>query len=132
VLCQPTPEVVLKRARPASPDVEPRPPSLPTRALPLPLWEEHLLPLLRCKDAARLACTCTAFRDVVREHFRSLDKINFKHLQAALTAFPRARTVAVDETKWRYDAEGREALVQWLREGGRGRLSREDDVRGLL
>jgi hypothetical protein len=34
------------------------------------VWEDHLLPLLTCKDAARLGCTCKALRGVVREHFR--------------------------------------------------------------
>jgi hypothetical protein len=51
----------------SSPDAEPQP--LPTRALPMAVWEDHLLPLLTCKDAARLGCTCKALRGVVREHF---------------------------------------------------------------
>jgi hypothetical protein len=32
----------------------------PSRALPVAVWEDHLLPLLTCKDAARLGCTCKA------------------------------------------------------------------------
>jgi hypothetical protein len=34
------------------------------------LWEEHLLPLLTRKEAARLACTCKALRGVLCEHFK--------------------------------------------------------------
>jgi hypothetical protein len=58
------------------------------------VWEDHLLPLLTCKDAARLGRTCKALRGVVREHFKDLGGIKLEKLQAALTTFPRARSVA--------------------------------------
>jgi hypothetical protein len=41
------------------------------------VWEDHLLPLLTCKDAARLGCTCKALRGVVREHFKDLGTIKW-------------------------------------------------------
>jgi hypothetical protein len=112
---------VLKRSRPPSLGVEPQPQSLPTRALPTALWEDHLLPLLTCKDAARLGCTCKALRGVVREHFKDLGDIKLNRLQPALTTFPRATSLAPHCPRagsWG-DAES-EALMEWLREGGRG------------
>jgi hypothetical protein len=91
-------------------------------ALPETVWEDHLLPLLTCKDAARLACTCRALRGVVREHFGGrLDGFSIEKLRAALTTFPRARSVATYPThleKW--DAAQSKALVKWLRDGGHG------------
>jgi hypothetical protein len=72
------------------------------------LCEDHMLPLLTCKDAARLGCTCKALRGVVREHYRGdLGLIKLKELRAALTTFPRARSVAgsrrvlPDDADWR-------------------------------
>jgi hypothetical protein len=85
------------------------------------LWEEHLLPLLTCKDAARLACTCKALRGVVREQFKDLGVIKVDKLQAALTTFPRARGVTLDRPVRDLDDTEVEALVEWLQEGGRGR-----------
>jgi hypothetical protein len=86
------------------------------------VWEDHLLPQLTCKDAARLGCSCKALRGVVREHFKEIGTIGLKTLRAALTTFPRARSVtphSYDYEKWR--REDMEALLQWLCEGGRGR-----------
>jgi hypothetical protein len=86
------------------------------------LWEDHLLPLLTCKDAARLGCTCKTLRGVVREHFRwDLGTITPDTLQAALTTFPRARGVTLGRPARDLDDTEVEALVQWLCEGGRGR-----------
>jgi hypothetical protein len=85
------------------------------------VWEDHLLSRLTCQDAARLGCTCKSLRGVAREHFRDLGLIKLDKLQAALTTFPRARSVApncFDTGGWR-DAE-REALVEWLQGGGHG------------
>jgi hypothetical protein len=85
------------------------------------LWEEHLLPLLTCKDAARLGCTCKALRGLVREHFRELGTIKVKQLQHALTTFPRAREMAFGKCLEPWDDKDKEALLQWLHWGGRGR-----------
>jgi hypothetical protein len=88
------------------------------------VWEDHLLPRLTRKDAARLVCTCKTLMVVVREHFSGdIGVIKLDKLRAALTAFPRARELMLtgyiggggDE-----DNES-EALLQWLHEGGRGR-----------
>jgi hypothetical protein len=112
---------------------------------PSPLREDHLLPLLRVKEAARLGRTCKALRGVVREHFRSLGRLNVRKLQAALTTFPRARSLTLknptdsvreDSDDGREEVEGDEdedeaqpekwgdaqggALVAWLRAGGHG------------
>jgi hypothetical protein len=80
------------------------------------VWGNHLLPLLTGKEAVRLGCTCKALRGVVREHFTGdLGKIKLDKLQAALTAFPRAREVVLA------GRGEKEALVEWLRGEGRGR-----------
>jgi hypothetical protein len=84
------------------------------------LWEDHLLPLLTCKEVARLGCTCKALRGVVREHFRDLGVVSLDDLQAALTTFPRARMVMIGHSHYEPDDTEVEALVQWLREEGRG------------
>jgi hypothetical protein len=84
----------LKRSRSPSPDAKPPSQPLPLRALPEAVWGERLLPLLTCKDAARLGRTCKALRGVVREHFKDLGGIKLNRLQAALTTFPRARSMA--------------------------------------
>jgi hypothetical protein len=119
-LRQPTPAAALKRSCPSSPDVEPQP--LPARALPAALWEDHLLPLLTCKDAARLACTCKALRGEVREHFTGICTLDsIKTLRAALTTFPRARSLELEGDGVEWEDGEKEALLQWLREGGRGR-----------
>jgi hypothetical protein len=110
----------LKRSRPASADAEPQP--LPTRALPEAVWEGHLLPLLTCKDAARLGCTCKALRGVVREHFRGdFGRVKVDKLRSALTTFPRARTMVLDDSvQTGFGPAPQKALLQWLREEGRG------------
>jgi hypothetical protein len=112
---QPLPTAAPKRSCLSSPDLEPQP--LPARALPTTLWADHLLPLLTCKDAARLECTCKALRGVVRDHYRAgLGTIDVERLENALTTFPRARSVELDGSD-----ESGGAAVQWLREGGQGR-----------
>jgi hypothetical protein len=86
------------------------------------IWEDHLLPLLTCKDAVRLECTCKALRGVVREHFRGdLGTIDAKTLPAALTTFSRARSVVLKDDRDEWADGEKEALLEWLREGGRGR-----------
>jgi hypothetical protein len=95
------------------------------------VWEDHLLPLLTGKDAARLGRTCKALRGVMREHFRGdLGTLQLHKLQAVLTTFPRGRGLTLYcpdndltlDARWRNpEASDVEALVQWLREGGRGR-----------
>jgi hypothetical protein len=84
------------------------------------VWEDHLLPLLTCEEAARLGCTCKALERMVREHFKDLGCIDAEHLRAALTTFPAAREVALLGFNEWGDGE-KEALLQWLRDGGRGR-----------
>jgi hypothetical protein len=113
----------LKRSHPTSLDAKPQPQPLPTRALPEALWEDHLLPLLTCKDAARLGCTCKALRAVVHEHFRGdLGTFELDLLRAALTTFPRARRVTLTSPDDERDTDeiAIEALVQWLRDERRG------------
>jgi hypothetical protein len=65
------------------------------------LWEDHLLPMLTHKDAARLGCTCKALRGVARELFKEVGTIKSQNLKWALTTFPRARTVALDDIESR-------------------------------
>jgi hypothetical protein len=76
------------------------------------LWEDHLLPMLTRKDAARLGCTCKALRGVAREHFKDVGTIKSQNLKRALTTFPRARTVTL------HDPHGPcPSVVEWLCEG---------------
>jgi hypothetical protein len=103
------------------------------------VWEDHLLARLTCKDAARLGSTCKALRGIVREHFKDLGSTCLDKLQAALTTFPRARTVAtyaphyvqhprsppmafpaLPEYVVTWDLAQSEALVEWLFGGGHG------------
>jgi hypothetical protein len=87
------------------------------------VWEDHLLPPLTGKEAARLAHTCKALGVVVRDHFvGDIGNVRIQKLQAALTALPRARSVTpyCDE-KEGPDDEEREALVKWLSSGEHGR-----------
>jgi hypothetical protein len=114
------PAAALKRSRPAAPGVEPGIHPLPARALPEAVWTDYVVPLLTCKDAARLGCTCKAMRGLVREHFKDLGTIDVKTLQAALTTFPRARSVVLKDDRDEWADGENEALLQWLREGGRG------------
>jgi hypothetical protein len=102
--------------------VEPLPESLLTTALPVAVWEDHLLPLVEFKEAARLGGTCKALGVVMREHFSGdLGSLAVDKLQAALTTFPRARSVKLYrnlDDGWG-DAET-DALVEWMRVGGYG------------
>jgi hypothetical protein len=128
-----TPATSLEWSRPSSPDAEPQPQPLPARALPMALWEDHLLPLLTCKDAARLACTCRALKGVVRELFKGdLGTVKMKKLRAVLTTFPVARSLLLEESHYGWwERPPEEGLVEWLREGGRGshlvKVHAEDD-----
>jgi hypothetical protein len=99
-------------------------------SVPVSVWEDHLLPLLMSKDAARLACSCKALREMARERFKDLGKIKLWKLQAALTSFPRARTVVPQEIwpdaeRAQWGDEGRRALFDWLCEEERGRYLEE-------
>jgi hypothetical protein len=85
------------------------------------VWGEYLLPLLTCKDTARLGSTCKALRGVVREHFTDVGTMGLQQLQAMLTTFPRARRMTRPESMEEWTSGETEALVEWLREGGRGR-----------
>jgi hypothetical protein len=125
IVWQPTPAAALKRSRATSPGVEPQPQPLPAWAVPPAVWEDHLLPRLTGKDAARLGRTCKALRGMVRAHFQGdLGHVQLQRLRDALTTFPRARSTElcygnrVPRVPWGNARE--EALIEWLREGGRG------------
>jgi hypothetical protein len=64
---------------------------------------------------------------VVREHFKDLGTFNVKCLQAALTTFPRAREVTLAAPFEEWEPGEKEAVVQWLCEGGRG-----SDLQGIM
>jgi hypothetical protein len=101
----------------------PQPPALlPLLDVPMAVWEDHLLLMLTCEDAARLGSTCKALREVVREHFKDIGIISLEKLQPALTTFPRAQSAepaSCERSDWWEDAQI-ESLVEWLRQGGRG------------
>jgi hypothetical protein len=115
------PAASLKRSHPSSPDLELQP--LSTRALPEAVWEDHLLMTMMCKDVARLGCTCQALRAVVREHSKDLGTVQLKTLRGALTTFPRARKVMLEDKLelGPCGEEEKDAMFQWLCEGDRGR-----------
>jgi hypothetical protein len=127
VLWQPTPAAVaLKRPRSPSPGLNPQ---LPMLALPGEVWDDDLLPLLTCKEAARLESTCKALRGLVREHFKDLGRIELNELPAALMAFPSARAAILEDHRdeWGEEDHGEEwgdgeneAVLQWLQGGGWG------------
>jgi hypothetical protein len=86
------------------------------------VWEDHLLLLLPREAAARLACTCKALKEVVRERFTGDAweyEIGLGELQAALTTFPRLRTLEV--CSGRFKLSQARPLADWLRTGGHGR-----------
>jgi hypothetical protein len=112
VLHQPPPMDALKLSRRTSPH--------PMLAIPTAVWEDHLLPLLRCKDAARLGCTCKPLNGVVRDHVRDIGTMGPEKLQAALTAFPQARQVRLEEPSLDWGDGHVTALLGWLRGGRRG------------
>jgi hypothetical protein len=119
VAWQPSPVAPLKRSHPLSREVTPQP--LPTRALPTALWEDHLLPLLTCKEAARLGCTCKALMGVVRGHFQDLGRIRVSQLPMALTTFPGARKAELIEPPRAWDSARARALERWFCEQGGAR-----------
>jgi hypothetical protein len=120
---QPTPAAALKRSRSSTPDVLPQ-----LLSFPVGVWEDHLLPQLMPKDAARLMRTCKALREVTREHFTKLGTIKLWKLQAALTSFPRARTVVLENCHREWDDKGRKALLRWLCTDERGKYLEELSV----
>jgi hypothetical protein len=83
------------------------------------VWEDHLLPQLEFKEAARLGCTCKALRGLVREKFRDIGRIKLEKLQAALTTFPKARTMAPYLFTWGEWGDAKaQTLREWLLGGG--------------
>jgi hypothetical protein len=85
------------------------------------VWEDHLLPLLTCKDAARLARTCKELSVVVREHVKDLGTVKLDKLHAVLTTFPSARSVGLSEAGLEgWEKEQHLALVARLRGAGLG------------
>jgi hypothetical protein len=128
MLPQPTPAGAFEGDHPASPHPGPPPQPLPTRAVPATLWEDHLVPLLTRQDAARLQCTCKALSILVREYFKDLSRytVTMDEVKAALTTFPRARTIVISGGDPGYVNE----LLEWLREGGQGRHLERVQVEG--
>jgi hypothetical protein len=110
-------------SRPESPDLEPQPQPLLTRAIPTAVWEDHLLPLLTCKEAARLGSTCRALREVVREHY--VGDLVRGSMTPALRTFPRARSLE-PYCDYIRGAEQTEALVKWLLRGGAWEVHHDD------
>jgi hypothetical protein len=118
---QPMAAASLKRSYPSPGDVEPQ--RSPMRVLPVVVLEDHLLPLLTREDAARLGCTRKELRAMVREHFQGIGTVKLKTLQAALTTFPRARNVTLED--FHYDPwemnKRRSCCSAFARERVRGR-----------
>jgi hypothetical protein len=110
-----------KRSRAKSRTVEPqRQPLAAIAHLPTAVWEDHLLPLVVCKEAARLGSTCKALKVVMRDHYRGdLGMVAIDKLKAALMTFPRARS---GELTGDYGQISKSwGLLEWLCVGGHGR-----------
>jgi hypothetical protein len=95
------------------------------------VWEDHLLPRLTCKDAARLGCTCKVLRGLVPQCFRDLGEVKLENMQAVLTTFLRARSMRLCRGAWANslgpwerrllgDEEKRELSVRLCEEGPGG------------
>jgi hypothetical protein len=113
----------LKRPFPESPYATPPIQPLLPGGLPMAVWEDHLLPMLHWGDAARLACTCKDLGVVIREHSGKVvigRELNLRDLKAVMTTFPRVRDLSLYAAFEEWDHLGKEALLQWLREGDRG------------
>jgi hypothetical protein len=123
---QHTPTTALKRSRLSLSETLPQ-----ALSIPVGVWEDHLLPLLMSKDAARLGRTCKVLRGVAREHFKDLGKFKLRKLQAALTSFPRARTVVLEDSYEEWDDKGRRELLDWLCEEERGSYLEAMTAEGL-
>jgi hypothetical protein len=118
---EPTPAAALERSHPRAPSVASHPQPLLPRVIPTAVWEDHLLPLLTGKDAARLACSCEALRRVVRKHLKDLGEVPLTKLRAALTIFPRARSLTLYHgLTLPWGLAERRALLKWLCAGGHG------------
>jgi hypothetical protein len=131
-LWQSMPAATLTRPCPKSPYASPPLQPLLPRALPMAVWEDYLLPLLTWKDVLGLVYTCKALRVVMGERFAGdlyLD-VPLARLRAVLKAFPRVRKLTLDNSVREWDDEGKDTLVAWLREEGRGRHVTDLRLRG--
>jgi hypothetical protein len=78
----------------------------PGEVLPLGVWQDHLTPWLSVVAATRLRRTCEALRGVMDECPVDLGKVHVEDLKAALTCFPSAQSLDIDdcepgeEKKW--------------------------------
>jgi hypothetical protein len=117
---QRTPAAVFKRSRSSSSDVK-----LQALCIPVGVWEDHLLPLLMSKDTALLGRVCKALTEMAREHTSNLGTVKLRKLQSALTTFPRARKVVIEDCSDEWGDEGRRELLDWLGEEDRGRYLKE-------
>jgi hypothetical protein len=68
-------------------------------ALPLSVWQDHLVPMLIVLAAARLKGVCKALRAVVNQYPVNLQGMSAKeHLSAALSTFPAVESMEM--TQW--------------------------------
>jgi hypothetical protein len=69
-------------------------------ALPLSVWQDHLVPMLSRVEAGRLRCACKALKGITDECPVDLGSVNMEDLRAALRCFPKAKSVGMnlDET----------------------------------
>jgi hypothetical protein len=75
-----------------------KPPGLSlATSLPLSVWQDHLVPVLRRSEAARLRGVCKALRGVVGECPVELGRVMLYELEAALTCFPAAQSLLMVE-----------------------------------
>jgi hypothetical protein len=96
-------------------------------ALPLSVWQEHLMPLLSVPEALRLRVVCKALRGVVAE-FPTEEKVRVEvvHLEAALTCLPAIKHLYLTShgiRGRRLEAAEESRLVELLRGHG-GTLKR--------
>jgi hypothetical protein len=64
-------------------------------ALPLSVWQEHLMPLLSTLEAARLRVVCKAMKVLVNEWPMEPKHVTEKGFDALLTCFPATESLGV-------------------------------------
>jgi hypothetical protein len=65
-------------------------------AMPLHVWQDHLMPLCRRLEAVRLRRVCKALRRVVNEWPMKLGRVFESQLKDALICFPAAEGLELD------------------------------------
>jgi hypothetical protein len=89
--------------------------------LPLHVWQDHLVTVLRMSEAARLRGVCKALRGVATKCPMQLRGVSVHQLKEALTCFPAAESLEISSVRHARGAAEEEKVMEVLRAYG-GRL----------